>query len=106
MPLPYDIDGVSTGEQLKFLREKFFLDHGCEAAGPTVQESANTDQYDPHHMQLLRSLVSTQDVLEKYGYVIEPLTGEKLENKKRCRGCDKCKWVRMVLWVAVLKMSE
>ncbi|KAF3492147.1 3'-5' exonuclease [Arthroderma uncinatum] len=62
--LPYDVEGVSLTREL------------C-----TVIEET------PEYIFRLQSFVAAQDALRQVGYVLEPLSNESLEGKKRCQGC-------------------
>ncbi|KAI1000033.1 hypothetical protein K3495_g8165 [Podosphaera aphanis] len=46
-------------------------------------------QYSPNYMKILESFVLSYDILFLHGYVLEPLSAEMLERKKKCANCAK-----------------
>jgi hypothetical protein len=46
----------------------------------------------PDYVELLNSLVHSQEVLASTGYIVKKLSDENLESKKRCSGCG----IRMI----------
>jgi hypothetical protein len=43
----------------------------------------------PDYVKLLNSLVHSRKALDSAGYIVERLSNEELESKKRCSGCGK-----------------
>ncbi|KAK0118579.1 hypothetical protein ONS95_007465 [Cadophora gregata] len=52
-------------------------------------DSVGTSDYSMEYMQRLRSLVAPKTALEETGYVLQPLSEDAIQRKKRCGRCGK-----------------
>lgn len=55
------------------------------AASGTMIHITQTEAY----LTKLQNLVAPENILEKHGYITQPLTDEELLLKRRCVGCGK-----------------
>jgi hypothetical protein len=58
---------------------------------PETTSLTGTIEYSPEYMLKLRSLTHPLDILKEKGYVLQQLSEQELERKKKCFGCGKGK---------------
>ncbi|KAK4232796.1 hypothetical protein C8A03DRAFT_19987 [Achaetomium macrosporum] len=59
----------------------------AQEAASTLENGTRTIALNPEILQRLNSLVASAEALRQAGYVVQPLTDEELEQKKRCLRC-------------------
>jgi RNA exonuclease 1 len=64
----------------------------AQSAASTLQDGTNgiangIVPMNPETLQQLNGLVASAEALKRAGYVVEPLTDDDLEQKKRCLRC-------------------
>ncbi len=63
--------------------------------GSVTPDSVKASDYSLEYIQRLRNFVASKTALEKTGYILQPLSEDTIERKKRCERCGKSEFARL-----------